>query len=287
MGLGQGLDGLCHRNGQEHAVGEFFGREDGLEAQGLHAGHPDREAVAFRAACRNGERDTLDRNRLHAFPGRTRIRIKVQGPGNRPVRIAGNGSGHFIGVSHVQELRFHDGHLHGHAHDHFFPDIRVPHALVMGIDRHVVGGQFVGGLEGEGQVAGRVGNQVRLESEGGLELGTDGSVLPAVEAGFLFHHLESDSLFLNGISQGRIGRGTGHHLHVPRGAQGHRGRFLVHQVIGIRIVPVHPAANGVHGDVRDAELTQRHHRPVVRRNRIDALVIDRGQGLHARVRLEG
>ncbi len=75
MGLGQGLDGLFHRNGQEHAVGEFFGREDGLEAQGLHAGHPDREAVAFRAACRNGERDTLDRNRLHAFPGIARISI--------------------------------------------------------------------------------------------------------------------------------------------------------------------------------------------------------------------
>ena len=75
MSLGKGLDRLFHRNGQEDTVGEFVRRKDGLEAQGFHAGNPDRKAVAFRTARRDGDGDALDRDWLHAFPGPARISI--------------------------------------------------------------------------------------------------------------------------------------------------------------------------------------------------------------------
>ena len=99
--------------------------------------------MALRTAGRDGEGDALDRNRLHTFIFRGRIGIHVQLPGNRGVRNAGNAGGHLVSIAHIEELRFYDGHLDRDADDHFLTDASVSHILVVGIDRHVVGGQFV------------------------------------------------------------------------------------------------------------------------------------------------
>ena len=290
MGLGEGLDRLLYRNRQEDGVGEVGGGEDRLDAQGLDGRNPDRETMAFHATGRDGDGHALDARRLDAFVFRGRIGVQVQPAFHRFVGVGRHGGGHLIRIAHIEELRFLDGHLHRDADDHLLPEIRVAHPLVMRIERHIIRGQLVGRLEGERQLAGSIGDQVRLESQGVLELGADGDIVPGSKPWLRLDQLERNGFFLRGLS-GHVHRGhvdgsrTGG-LHHGRRAIGDDG-FLQDQVVIIRVIPLHPATHGIDIHVCYAELPQRDHRPVIPRDGVDALVVDRRQGFDVRIGLEG
>ena len=171
MGLRKGLGCGINRNVHTNGVGEVIG----------HKGGGDRFFAMLRMTKRNGYLNDLGDGFAggngYGDLGTAAVKLKDNLAGNGGFGHGRNGYSGIPDVSFIEETGLLDGHLHGDCHHHFAFGDGVTHGRVVSIHTHIIGGEFVGGAEAEGELAVLVGEKMRLEREGLEEFASDCYIL--------------------------------------------------------------------------------------------------------------
>ena len=215
--------------------------------------------------------------------GAAAVKLKDNLAGNGGFGHGRNGYRGIPDVSFIEETGLLERNLNGDCHHHFAFGNGVTHGRVVSIHAHIIGGEFVGGAEAEGELAVIVGEKMRLEREGLEEFASDCYILRDSSTGIKGigrnRHLFFGHLHCHGGGSGIQKDGVLAHAGHCLGAVAH-----YHNVVVDIITHAAAGRNNIH--VRHGVVGLAHHGPVIARHGVHALVPGGGKGLNTGVGLE-